>query len=399
MCSRHLLKLGSLYSAGPLKNVRLNGPSPFPAASDKFNFAYFSTGQKLHRRLSSLDHQIISKDDKRDFMAVFPDIVRDITKLEKNLPELSNWYVKVLQYNVSSGKNLRGMSVVYSYRFLAPNSLTPENVRISQILGWCVEMVQGFFIVLDDIIDESETRRGRPCWYKVPGVGLKALNDALLLESSIYKLLKQHLNGTPHYIPIMELFHETTLNTTIGQIIDTNTASLDGTQFEKINMDRYNFITTYKTSCYTFHLPVAIGMYLAGIFDKEMHRQAKTVLLAMGHYFQVQDDYLDVFGDIELTGKQGTDIKHGKCTWLAAVALQRASPSQRKLFEECYGKPEQEKIDKIKELFIEMGIPALYSTYEEDTYNLITTQIQQLSAGLPHDLFFGLLDRIHGRKH
>lgn len=71
----------------------------------------------------------------------------------------------------------------------------------------------------------------------------------------------------------------------------------------------------------------------AGIKDPEMHRQAKTILLEMGHFYQVQDDYLDCYGDPNLIGKSSTDIQEGKCTWLIVVALQRVTPEQRKILE------------------------------------------------------------------
>lgn len=64
-----------------------------------------------------------------------------------------------------------------------------------------------------------------------------------------------------------------------------------------------------------------------------MFRQAKTILLEMGHFFQVQDDYLDCYGNPEVIGKVGYDIEEGKCTWLAVVALQRVTPEQRKILE------------------------------------------------------------------
>lgn len=74
----------------------------------------------------------------------------------------------------------------------------------------------------------------------------------------------------------------------------------------------------------------------AGIKDPEMHRQAETILSEIGHFFQVQDDYIDCFSDPKVTGEHGTDIETGKCSWLVVVALQRATQAQRKIIEVCY---------------------------------------------------------------
>ncbi|CAG2059283.1 unnamed protein product [Timema podura] len=113
----------------------------------------------------------------------------------------------------------------------------------------------------------------------------------------------------------------------------------------------------------------------------------------------VRDDYLDCFGESEITGKLGSkDIEAGKCSWLAVVALQRVTPKQRALFEQCYGYKDPVKVEAVKELYEQLGLPATYTTYEEESYNLISTQIQQISRGLPHQIFFKFLDTIYRRE-
>ena len=85
-----------------------------------------------------------SKDESRDFMAVFPDVVRDLTDigLYSDIPQVSKWYAKVLQYNVPTGKKNRGLALVLAYKMIEkPANLTDDNLKLAMILGWCVEMV------------------------------------------------------------------------------------------------------------------------------------------------------------------------------------------------------------------------------------------------------------------
>lgn len=95
----------------------------------------------------------------------------------------------------------------------------------------------------------------------------------------------------------------------------------------------YMRIVTYKTAFYTFYLPVACGLRLAGVEDPAAFKLAEDICVTMGQYFQIQDDYLDCFGDPEVIGKIGTDIEDNKCSWLVVQALDRASKDQRAVIE------------------------------------------------------------------
>jgi len=61
--------------------------------------------------------------------------------------------------------------------------------------------------------------------------------------------------------------------------------------------ERHLLIIKYKTCYYSFSLPVRLAMYAAGINDNQTHLNTESILVKIGTYFQIQDDYLDVFGD------------------------------------------------------------------------------------------------------
>lgn len=65
--------------------------------------------------------------------------------------------------------------------------------------------------------------------------------------------------------------------------------------------------------------------------------------------------------------------------------------------EEHYGRPEEESIQTIKQLYGELALPATFSIYEEESFNIIKTHIHQISKGLPHDLFFKTMKKIYKR--
>jgi farnesyl diphosphate synthase len=361
--------------------------------------------KKTSRTLSTLNHSVpiaanytaVSKSENLEFMSVFPDLVRELTEKAKKYDskDAAKWFAKSLQYNVPRGKRNRGLATVLAFKTLAkPEIITPDNLQLAQYLGWCVEMLQSTLLITDDIMDGSETRRGSPCWYKLDDVKMVAINDALMIENGIYVLLKKYFSDTSYYVKLLELFHETMFITTIGQSLDLQTANKTVDAF---TMERYKAIVLNKTAYYTFYLPVSLAMHMAGYTDPEVFRQAKTILLEMGNFFQIQDDFLDCFGNPDITGKIGTDIQDGKCTWLSVVCMQRANEAQKLIMRENYGKTEPEKVASIKKLYEELGLPNTYAIYEEESYKMIKTHIQQTSRGMPHDIFFKIMEKIYRR--
>ena len=120
----------------------------------------------------------------------------------------------------------------------------------------------------------------------------------------------------------------------MGQQLDLMSASC---KLENFDMKRYSQIVQYKTCYYSFYLPVQLGMILADVKDPELYRQSRSILLDMGHLFQIQDDYLDCFGNPEVTGKIGTDIQDRKCSWLIVQAMEKANPHQKKILNVSVG--------------------------------------------------------------
>ncbi|KAM4735239.1 LOW QUALITY PROTEIN: farnesyl pyrophosphate synthase-like [Anableps anableps] len=181
----------------------------------------------------------------------------------------------------------------------------------------------------DDIMDGSVTRRGQLCWYKRDGIGLDAINEIFLLEATVYRLLCQHCRNQLYYVHLLELFNEITFLSELGQALDLMTTSPPGQiDLSLFSMQKFKAIVKYKTSFYPFYLPLYVALLQAGIYSQEERNNAKQILLEMGGFFQIQDDYLDCFGDLPVTGKIGTDIQDNKCS-LVVKALEIITMKQR----------------------------------------------------------------------
>ncbi|KAK6133053.1 hypothetical protein DH2020_033208 [Rehmannia glutinosa] len=275
----------------------------------------------------------------------------------------------MLDYNVPGGKLNRGHSVVESYKLLnQEKELTDDELFLACSLGWCIE------------------------W-----VGMIAVNDGLILRNHISRILKRHFKGKPYYVDLLDLFNEVEFQTTHGQMIDLITTLVGEKDLSKYSLPLHRRIVQYKTAYYSFYLPVACALLMYGE-NLENHVNVKDILIEMGTYFQVQDDYLDCFGNPEEIGKIGTDIEDFKCSWLVVKALELCNEDQKQTLYENYGKQDPACVAKVKELYKSLKLQDVYLEYESRSYEKITNSIEAHPSKEVQAVLKSFLAKIYKRQ-
>lgn len=99
-------------------------------------------------------------------------------------------------------------------------------------------------------------RRNQLCWYNEKNAGKLAVNDAMMIENGLYYILKKYANKLPYYVDIIELFHETSLATSVGQLLDLKLVSGGVSKF---TMDLHKSLSDHKTSHFAFYFPIALA--------------------------------------------------------------------------------------------------------------------------------------------
>lgn len=199
----------------------------------------------------------------------------------------------ILDYNVGNGKMMR-------FKFFEHllSSLSINYDKDLLVLGYAVELLQAGFLIIDDIMDNSEYRRGNVCHYKVRG--MLALRDGRYLVSLATEIMRtvDPFIGT-----------DTVYITCIGQALDSMRKSVEDYTFKL-----YKLICETKTSMYTFYLPLFLG-YKCMKIDEPPKLKEFSVLC--GYVFQMYDDYLNFFPDE--SKKTGNDLEEGKLTYFTAL--------------------------------------------------------------------------------
>ncbi|KAJ0046654.1 hypothetical protein Pint_03748 [Pistacia integerrima] len=315
---------------------------------------------------------------------------------------------RMLDYNVTwrldkfftTWKLNRGLSVVDSYKLLKEGKeLTDEEIFLASALGWCIEWLQAYFLVLDDIMDGSHTRRGQPCWFRLPKIGMIAVNDGILLRNHIPRILKKHFRGKPYYVDLLDLFNEVEFQTASGQMIDLITTIEGEKDLTKYSLPLHRRIVQYKTAYYSFYLPVACALLMAGK-NLDDHIDVKNILIEMGVYFQVQDDYLDCFGTPEVIGKVILELilKILSAPWLVVKAMERCNEEQKKLLIENYGKEDPACVAKVKELYNTIDLQGAFVEYENESYGKLIKSIEAHPSKAIQALLKSFLAKIYKRQ-
>ncbi|NHM13422.1 polyprenyl synthetase family protein [Xiamenia xianingshaonis] len=181
-------------------------------------------------------------------------------------------------------------------------------------------------LIHDDIADEGELRRGKPCMHLTEGVGL-AINVGDLALSTVNGTVVDDpaLSDATKVRVISELI-AMTRRTIEGQALDIGWAR-DGRY--DVTPEDYLAMATHKTAHYSGATPLAVGAIIGGGTDEQVEA-LRTYGLATGLAFQIQDDLLNLIGMEESTKKDfRNDITEGKRTLVVVHALANGSEAQR----------------------------------------------------------------------
>ncbi|CAG7950221.1 unnamed protein product [Penicillium olsonii] len=307
-------------------------------------------------------------------------------------------YRKCLLVNTQGGKLHRCWTVLDTAQALKGDALAAEQTRDLMILGWLVEIQNAGYLIWDDIMDGSETRRGKPCWYRREEIGLMSINDGCLLTSTVFIVLKLCFKDHPAYHDLVEVFRETALQIELGQSYDLLTASSHYGGLSQFTREKYEFIIARKTAYYTSYTPMSLPLVYLQLATPMNLKEVYKVALSLGQYYQVRNDYLDVYGDPEQTGKAGTDIQENKLTWVILEALDRCDNNQRLTLEEFYGSQDDQEVAKVLAIFDELNLRDAFKQWSDDKIASTRDMIEKIdeSEGLSKDIFNVFLAKLDG---
>ena len=245
--------------------------------------------------------------------------------------------------SVSGGKRFRASFCYWGHRAVAPPADEHSLVRACASL----ELLHASALVHDDLMDASDTRRGRPATHRAFETEHRAAGwrgdqeqygaaAAILLGDLLLSWADELLRrcGLPitQVAPALEVFDRCRSEVIAGQFLDVSVQARGHADVEAAMT-----VLRYKSAKYSIERPLHVGAALAGAGPDTL-AALTSFGLPLGEAFQLRDDLLGVFGDPATTGKPaGDDLVEGKRTVLVALALDAAPPADAELLDRSLG--------------------------------------------------------------
>ena len=247
---------------------------------------------------------------------------------------------------------------------LMGNELFDEIQPDAWDVGTAIELFHNFSLIHDDIMDAAPLRRGVPTVHANFGT-----NTAILAGDVMLIMCYEYLNKVQSAFKgkIIALFNKTALEVSEGQQLD-----MDFERKSKVTFSDYEKMIELKTSVLlaaSLKMGAIIGGASAGNAS-HLYEFGKNLGIA----FQVQDDYLDAFGDPERFGKQlGGDILANKKTFLMIHALENATGTDKDLLHSLMSAHSSDKVNQVLTIFRKVGVDEwalkLKKEYLEKAFN------------------------------
>ncbi|MGA0003439.1 MAG: polyprenyl synthetase family protein, partial [Candidatus Nanopelagicales bacterium] len=260
------------------------------------------------------------------------------------------------------GKRLRPAFAYWGF-IAAGGQDSDEVVRACASL----EFLQACALIHDDVMDASDTRRGKPAIHKqfeslhnsnswngsakLFGEGSAILVGDLALSWADEMLLTSGLNND-QLIQAKAIYDIMRTELMCGQYLDL----LEQVRGD-ITHERAEKVIRFKSAKYTIERPLHVGAAIAGA-DPKLSQVLSDYGLALGEAFQLRDDLLGVFGDSSVTGKPaGDDLREGKQTMLIAFANSNANPGDKKFLAEHLGTQDlgSDTITRLQNILVSCG--------------------------------------------
>lgn len=239
------------------------------------------------------------------------------------------------------GKRLRPVLTLSACQAMGGEPMTAIHQAIA------IEMFHNFTLLHDDVMDNADVRRGRPTVHRKWNMETAILSGDAMLTTSTMLLAIKAGDKLP---TALDLFNGTAMNIYEGQQYD-----MDFENRLDVKVEEYMEMIRLKTSV-LLGCACGMGALMAGAdFDAQLNFFNYGVNLGLA--FQLQDDYLDTYGDPDTFGKAiGGDILNDKKTWLLIMALNEDKTGTVKALVGDNSNPE-EKIRKVREVYDTLGLP------------------------------------------